>query len=91
MTEKVTVKAIRMSDEEQLRRWVAGDSVHRVFTRGGKTDYECCPDFSCCNPKLLAPLEKRQEFADASQSERERMCFEFLGGMLKSAGCEVVS
>lgn len=31
----------------QLRRWVEGHSEHN------RIDDECCPDFSCCNPKLF--------------------------------------
>lgn len=60
----------------QLQRWLAGDSVHNGASR---TDGECCPDFSCCVPRLLAPLEEREAFVAAPEGERMRMLMMFLG------------
>lgn len=43
----------------QLSKWVRGETVH---------DYEtnmCTPDFACCTPELLAPLEARIGFYNA--------------------------
>ena len=48
-----------MTSKEQLDEWVKGNSIHN------KERDECCPDFSCCTPELLAPEEKRKEFAKA--------------------------
>ena len=42
-----------MTYEKQVQLWVEGDSVH---------DGQCCPDFSCCRPELLAPKEERELF-----------------------------
>lgn len=48
-----------MSGEEQLKAWVAGQSVHNPDTD------ECCPDFSCCVTELQAPQEERSAFFGA--------------------------
>jgi hypothetical protein len=37
--------------DEQLRRWAAGDSVCP------NSRHECCPDFSCCKPRLGWPRD----------------------------------
>ena len=65
-----------MSPDEQLRRWVEGDSVHNGAT---KSDGECCPDFSCCQPDALAPKAAREKFAAANESDRSGMTMHFLG------------
>lgn len=69
----------RITSDEQLRRWVSGESVHRLIddVEGG----ECCPDFSCCKPKLMADESIRRAFASASDQER----FTFLGHFLGAA------
>lgn len=50
-----------MSDKEscahQLKRWVAGESLHNTVRN------ECCPDFSCCQPDNLMPIKIRSVFA----------------------------
>lgn len=58
--------------DEQLRLWVLGDPRHNV-----ERD-ECCPDFSCCEPSLLAPKNVREAFVAADDDTR----FSFLGGFL---------
>ncbi len=45
--------------ESQLKEWVKGNPVHN------DVDDECCPDFSCCNPKLLVGTEHRRIFQAA--------------------------
>lgn len=40
----------------QLTRWLHGESIHNGVDR---QHGECCPDFSCCVPSLLEPVEKR--------------------------------
>lgn len=60
-----------MTSEEQLDRWVAGESVHNEEWN------ECCPDFSCCRPELLWPRAKREFFRDYPEC-REEMLFEAL-------------
>lgn len=64
-----------MTPAEQLDLWVEGKSCC-PNDRG-----ECCPDFSCCVPEVLAPLEMRQMFRDAPE-RREAMLFGFLGAAL---------
>ena len=71
-----------MNKYEQLGLWVEGKSVHR----GSRTEGECCPDFSCCRPELLAPKDVREVFAAAYKLENEpvvmRMLMAFLGEAL---------
>lgn len=71
-----------MTSEEQLRRWVAGEPIHRGSLEAG----ECCPDFSCCRPELLAPTAERERFARATEGERERMLASFLRKLLEASG-----
>ena len=66
---------------EQLDSWVAGTSVHGD---------QCCPDFSCCQPDLLAPKEVREIFAAAHKRGDERVTMrcrmEFLGRAISKMG-----
>jgi hypothetical protein len=71
------------SPDEQLRLWVSGKSVCP------NEDHECCPDFSCCRPALLWPLERRQKFASVGQEEREKMLVGALGAAVEEAGFNV--
>lgn len=71
------------TSEEQLARWVEGDSVCP------NDRHECCPDFSCCKPELQWSAEKRQKFASATQGEREKMLMGALGELAKAAGKKV--
>ncbi len=70
-----------MTPDEQITLWVAGDS------RCPNDRDECCPDFSCCKPALLMPLEERQRFQRASQSEREMM---LMGALVSLVGDEIM-
>ncbi len=50
-----------MEQKEQIALWRQGKSLH---------DHEnncCCPDFSCCNPRLLAPEAVREAYIKAYQ------------------------
>ena len=71
-----------MKPEKQLELWVKGESVHND-EKG-----ECCPDFSCCKPHLLAPEHERKVFLEASQKGDDKtttsMLFEFLGRAFSS-------
>jgi hypothetical protein len=69
MTDKPTVT----TSEEQVKLWVEGDPRHNSVRD------ECCPDFSCCDPSSLAPLEERQRFAAANDEDRHKMLMMFLG------------
>jgi len=66
-----------MKPKKQLELWVKGESVHND-ERG-----ECCPDFSCCKPYLLAPKHERKAFLEADQKGDSKtttsMLYEFLG------------
>ena len=68
-----------MTSDEQLERWVAGDPQHNHDLPDGG---ECCPDFSCCRPELLAPVEVRETFAKATEEQRDGMLMMFLGGLI---------
>lgn len=71
-----------MTPREQLDKWVAGQSVHNH-----ERD-ECCPDFSCCQPELLASEEERVMFRDAyingNQDLIDSMLMMFLTVMLSN-------
>ncbi len=64
------------SCDEQLKLWVEGKSVHNA------TRDECCPDFSCCRPELLADKETRLMFLSGSEEIRHSMLIGFLGECL---------
>ena len=64
-----------MTPQEQLDLWVDGNPKC-PNDRG-----ECCPDFSCCHPNLLSPIEMRRMFRDCPE-RREAMLFGFLGGAM---------
>lgn len=66
--------------DEQLQKWAAGESVCP------NTLHECCPDFSCCRPRLGWPLDKRKKFVEAGQGEREKMMLGALGAFMEDAG-----
>lgn len=67
-------------NREQLENWVKGKSVHNIV------DNECCPDFSCCKPNLLASQEVRDEFLKATNEDNEKkvhaMLMQFLSKLL---------
>jgi hypothetical protein len=65
-------KVDALSPEKQLEAWAAGNSVCPSTTG------ECCPDFSCCRPKLAWSMTERARFIAADQGTREKM---MLGGI----------
>lgn len=65
-----------MTCNEQLVAWVRGRSLHN------EDRDECCPDFSCCRPELLAPLGERERFLAADDDGRHGMLIVFLGRAL---------
>lgn len=67
-----------ITPQEQLRRWVDGDPVHTIDPD------QCCPDFSCCQPHLLADVEIRRAFAAASDQDRYGLLLGFLGSLIQS-------
>ena len=71
-----------MSDpsiDYQLKNWLAGKPLHN-YARD-----ECCPDFSCCKPELLAPLHEREAFCLLSDKERMPMLMVFLQRLVSLA------
>jgi len=70
-----------MNKIEQLNLWVEGQSTHDDKLG------ECCPDFSCCRPELLAPKEVRELFCKAYSEDNEdlmhRLLMEFLSHALE--------
>ena len=69
-------KEYKARSEAQLVEWVKGNSVHN------EVDNECCPDFSCCHPDLLADVELRKLFQASDREGRDRLCFTFLSSMI---------
>lgn len=69
---------------EQLKQWVAGNSIHNVV------DDECCPDFSCCRPEFRAPDDVRQRYLAATSKEREQLLMQFLEKLAKAQDLKVV-
>lgn len=72
-----------MNSEDQLKLWMKGESVHNEERK------ECCPDFSCCKPYLLAPEHERKAFMEAHEKGDEKtkwsMLIEFLGRAFSSS------
>ena len=68
-----------LTPDVQLEKWVAGESLCP------NTRDECCPDFSCCRPKLQWDEAKRVKFRDAEQGEREKMMMGALGAVISLA------
>ena len=65
--------------EEQLKLWVEGTPEHCDATG------ECCPDFSCCKPELLASEDERRVFAEAVATSNEDLKMQMLGNFLRRA------
>lgn len=76
MKPSATPRDERISYEEQLRRWAAGESIHAE---------QCCPDFSCCEPELKAPDAERLLFLNRPEL-RERLCMGYLGRAMALLG-----
>lgn len=67
-----------MNHDAQLAEWVKGNPIH--------AEHGCCPDFSCCQPALLAPADVRQKFAAADETTRAKFLMGFLGAALALMG-----
>lgn len=71
-----------MTSEEQLNLWLKGEPVHN------KERGECCPDFSCCQPHLLAPQHEREAFVrthgSGDEATKLSMLYKFLGRAMSS-------
>jgi len=80
--------------DKQLISWLNGKSIHN------KIDNECCPDFSCCVPKLKAPKKIREKFYNAEINHDDElvnmMLVAFLDKMIektlpKGRGVRIIS
>lgn len=69
-----------LTPDQQVAEWIDGRSVCPSTTG------ECCPDFSCCQPKLQWPVDKRRKFAAADQGPREKMMMGSIGALLSGSG-----
>lgn len=69
-----------MTLDDQLQKWVAGEPVHNDELG------ECCPDFSCCFPELLAESAIRQAFIEGSETTRSEFLTAFLDALLMHVG-----
>jgi len=63
--------------DDQLTAWVAGEPGH--------FGAQCCPDFSCCKPEFLQPVEVRRAFQLADESGRKKYLMAFLGAAIAQA------
>jgi len=79
--------AKKLTPNEQVERWVAGESICPNVAG------ECCPDFSCCTGNL-APLIEREAFArahkDGDERTRMRMLMGFLGNAFSAEAIHIV-
>lgn len=78
MTYEPVKKHLRL--EEQLDLWLAGFPVHNLagFDKNG----DCCPDFSCCDLQLLAPLKVRIAFATAYYMSNQQLMWKYMSGFM---------
>ena len=66
--------------DSQLQAWLRGEPYHN------RERDECCPDFSCCQPHLLASIEVRRAFVLADESARFAMLGNFLSAAIADCG-----
>lgn len=62
--------------DKQTLDWVKGNPRHN------SVDEECCPDFSCCDPELLASQKIRQQFYTAYLNDDDATSSRLLGRFL---------
>ena len=67
-----------MTIDQQLALWCFGIPVHNL-----ERD-ECCPDFPCCQPELLANEQTRIAFRD-NPDKRDEFLMMFLGAAVALA------
>lgn len=64
---------------EQLEKWLNGESVHDHEIN------ECVPDFTCCNGQPISLEPVRQRFCKAVNDGDDKTKFEMLGMFLANA------
>lgn len=67
------------SVQKQLDLWLKGEPWHNSITD------ECCPDFSCCRPELLASEDERKKFCEAIEQDNNELKMGMLGMFLSTA------
>lgn len=82
MTEEKKEIPVLRSFDQQIQYWVEGKCFHCDPSGHGP---QCCPDFSCCKPHLLQPVEVRKAFQNADQQGRHKFLMAFLGGAINDA------
>jgi hypothetical protein len=69
-------------EARQLNHWLRGRCLHLWMPN------LCCPDYSCCEPGLLAPLEERELYVQAHNDGDTvtvvRLDAMFLGRLIKA-------
>lgn len=79
----------KTTPKRQLELWAEGKSVHSV----NKGIEECCPDFSCCDERLLVDAETRHQYIEAVRTHddrtKNRLLVGFLQKMLQRRGYRV--
>lgn len=78
MKTKLSGKTYQQRLKEQTNEWLKGNPIHN------DVDGECCPDFSCCVPHLLASEPMRKQFCEASEEKRMEILMTFLGRSIAS-------
>ena len=68
-----------MTADEQLKSWLEGNPKC-PSDRG-----ECCPDFSCCNPKARVSKRLRKEFYKAHLNNDKEKIHQMLMGFLMNS------
>lgn len=81
---QITGETYRERCKSQLLHWKDGTSIHN------SVDNECCPDFSCCKPKLKQSDEVRKTFYYAKREQKDSMLFAFLSSALGGEKVKVV-
>lgn len=90
-----------MTPDQQLEEWVKGNSIHnnnrwssvvdendKIIRREKMEGGECCPDFSCCEPRLQWSQEVRETFMRSDEKTRQEMMFMSLGKAMELASSE---
>jgi len=87
VSDKVKSLFQNMSSQEsiafQLDQWVLGTSMHNPVRD------ECCPDFSCCDPKGKMDKDLRIKFSNAVKMKDEETKMKILGMALSGITSEM--
>ncbi len=71
-----------LREARQLNHWLQGESLHLWMPD------LCVPDYSCCEPALLAPVEERELYVQARNEAKTdvltRLDAMFLGRLLQA-------